>query len=513
MVYLKTWIASVAHHPPLVYEAVFLSSLIESLAIVGLLFPGTMIIFGLGALVAAGNGGLRPLKRFLSDLFGRQEEEWFLLFLFSILFFAGWGFLGVLQDVLAKDPLATADQAVYHFFQSLRTPWTDQVLVAVTELGDSLVNVSLASAVLLALLFKRRYRAAGFWALALVGGAAGIQLLKAATRLPRPTALYQGASAYSFPSGHTSMSVILYGFLAILISRGHSIKMRWGLFVSVFMISFIIAASRLYLGAHWLSDVLGGLLIGATWTALLGIVYLKGKAETVPHRLLGIVTVLTLLLAGGWHIARHHEQDLVLYAPRRTVESVSRQEWISKGWRDLPAWRIDLAGEMEQPLTLQWAGDSEQITKRLLAEGWRRPPSLNLKNLLRMLSPNTPIENLPVLPRLHDGRVDSFRLVRRVRAQRWVLRLWRSDMTIAETRTPIFVGTIEVQDLRHMAGLITAARDAGDYDLPLDTLDSTLRNRFSVRSVRRDTLATPDRDENPQSRWKGRALLVWNDAE
>ena len=142
--------------------------------------------------------------------------------------------MGVLQDVLAKDPLVMADQAVYHFFQSLRTPWADRIFVAITELGDSFVNICLAAAVLLVLLGKRCYRTAGFWALTALGGLVGVQLLKWLIHLPRPVAIYHGASAYGFPSGHTTMSVILYGFLAILLARGLSRHIGVGDYLSAY---------------------------------------------------------------------------------------------------------------------------------------------------------------------------------------------------------------------------------------------------------------------------------------
>ncbi len=447
--------------------------------------------------------------RFLSYLFIRpQGEELFFGCLVLALIAAGWGFLGVLQDVLAKDPLVLADQSVYHFFQSIRTPWADHVFVAVTELGDSFVNFCISGAVLTVLLLKRRYRTAGYWALAILGGSLGVQLIKWVIHSPRPVALYHGASAYGFPSGHTTMSVVIYGFLAILVARGLFNTLRLGLFISVFMISFFIAISRLYLGAHWLSDVLGGFFIGTSWCALLGIAYLKRVDKNVPRRLLGIATVIVLVMAGAWHVSQRHEKDLAFYAPRHNVRIMPLLTWQTDGWRELPPWRVDMTGEREQPLTIQWAGSPGELAGYLLTEGWRRPATLNLKNFLGMLSPETPLEMLPVLPHLHDGRSDSLLLVRKVDGQRWVLRLWVTDTQIAESNAPLFVGTIDIQKTFRLAGLITMERETGGYDRPLDAFKSMLDDRFSVKSVRRtDDEIQVDREHGPLH-WQGRVLLV-----
>ncbi|GBE14383.1 MAG TPA: phosphatase PAP2 family protein [Proteobacteria bacterium] len=459
------------------------------------------------------HGVVLPVKRLLLYLFLRQQgDELFLGFLVLMLFVAGWGFLGILQDVLAKDPLVIADQAVYHFFQSLRTPWADHILVTVTELGDSFVNICIFGAVLLVLLLKHRYRTAGYWVLAILGGLSGVQSLKWLVHLPRPVALYHGTSAYGFPSGHTTMSVILFGFLAILIARGLSSTLRWGLFVSVFLISFIVAISRLYLGAHWLSGVLGGFFIGASWVALLGIAYLKKPDEGMPRRLLGLVTVLVIVIAGGWHVTQRHERDLVFYAPRYNVQSLSLAKWLGDGWRELPAWRIDMEGEWEQPLTIQWAGSPDELAQYLLTGGWQRPPALNLKNFLGMFSPDTPIEKLPVLPHLHNGRVDRLRLVHRGKDKRWVLRLWPADARIAGNNAPLFVGTIETQHRRHLTGLITAAQDAGEYDRSLIALEKELHDRFAMKRVNRRNSGYHVSREHIRVRWQGGVLLLWGNA-
>jgi membrane protein DedA with SNARE-associated domain/membrane-associated phospholipid phosphatase len=455
-------------------------------------------------------GAMIPVRHLLSYLFHRQHgEELFFGVLVLALFAAGWGFVGVLQDVLAKDPLVLADQSVYHFFQSLRTPWADRIFVTLTEFGDSFVDICLSGTVILVLLGKRCHRTAGFWVIAALGGLVGVQLLKWAIHLPRPANLYHGASAFGFPSGHTTMSVILYGFLAIMLVRGFSSSWRWGIFVVFLLVSFVMAISRLYLGAHWLSDVLGGFFIGTSWIALLGIAYLKRPDEGVPRRLLGIATIIVVVIAGGWHVTQRHEKDLEFYAPQQDVQSMPLATWLADGWRELPAWRIDMAGEREQPLAIQWAGSPDELAQYLLIKGWQHPPAFDLRNLLGMLSSDTPIERLPVLPRLHSGQVDRLRLVRRDKEKRWLLRLWPTDVKIAENNTPLFVGTIEIQNRGHLVDLIILATDTGGYDLPLDKLEQTLNDRFITKAVSRRNNDIQVNHEDRPFDWEGKVLLVW----
>lgn len=453
---------------------------------------------------------VRPLKRFFSFLVSRKQGEELLLgFLVLVFFTAIWGFLGVLQDVLAKDPLVVVDKAVYHFFQALRTSWVDSAFVAVTELGDSFVNVSLFCAVLLVLLARRCYRAAGFWALTVLGGLLGVQLLKWAIHLPRPIGIYRGASAYGFPSGHTTMSVILYGFLSILIARRLSSAWRWWLLSSVVLIAFVIGLSRLYLGAHWLSDVLGGYFFGMSWAALLGIAYLKWPDAKIPRRLLGLVVVLVILIAGGWHVIRRHETDLAFYARRYDVQTMRLTVWQTGGWRDFPAWRIDMEGEYEQPLTVQLAGSADELSRFLANKGWQQPPPLSPKIFFGMFATDTPIAQLPVLPHLHDGRVERLRLVRMDQGNRLVLRLWPSDKKMAGVDAPYLIGTVEQQQRRNLADLIIMARDSGAYDRSLKLLEQTFSGTFEVKQVRRTENETRVENELHRLHWQGGMLLVW----
>ena len=442
----------------------------------------------------------------------QQGEEFFFAFLVLLLLVAGWGFLGTLEDVLAKDPLVVVDQSVYLFFQSMRIHWWDNFFVAVTELGDSFMNVGLAATLFIVLLARRCYRAAKFWALTALGGLLVVQLLKWVIHLPRPIDIYHGASAYSFPSGHATMSVILFGFLAILMARGLAGVWRWGLLTGVFVISGTIGISRLYLGAHWLSDVLGGLLFGASWVAIFGIAYLKGPAEEIPRRLLGLTVVLVILIAGGWHVLQRHDADLSFYAPQPETKTISLATWQNDGWRQFPAARIDMDGDRKAPLSIQWAGALDELARYLVHRGWQYPLPWRLKTVLGVLSPETPIEKLPTLPRLHAGRAERLRLIYQDHGKRWVLRLWPADARIAGTDISLFVGSITEQQHSKLTGLISAARETNAANFSLTTLKRSLQDRFSSKIVTRSDSRNPVDHEPAQLRVDGRVLLVWEKA-
>ena len=74
-----------------------------------------------------------------------------------------------------------------------------------------------------------------------------VQLFKWSLHRPRPISIYQGVSSWGFPSGHTTMSVVVYGFLAVLLVRGLAPRWRWIPFVLAFAISLLVAFSRIYL--------------------------------------------------------------------------------------------------------------------------------------------------------------------------------------------------------------------------------------------------------------------------
>jgi membrane protein DedA with SNARE-associated domain/membrane-associated phospholipid phosphatase len=416
----------------------------------------------------------------------RPESRALLVFA-AVLIAAAWTFFGIIEDIFTRDPLVIVDKAVYHLLQGLRTPFGDSVMIALTQLGDAAVTLPVITAVLLWLLWKRAWRPAAYWLAAASFGAMLTVILKAGFGLPRPLPLYDGASAFGFPSGHAAMSMVIFGFLAVLTARELSLRGQLAVFTVMALLAGLIAFSRIYLGAHWLSDVLGGLSFGVAWVALLGIAYLRRPAPSVSARgLLGVATI-TLIVGAGVHAVNQRATDTTRYAIRHETTLIAQQNWWNQGWQTLPAWRIDIEGEYEQPLTVQWAGSLESLRSTLTARGWREALPLAGKSLLLWLDTSRPAMQLPLLPRVHDGRHETLALMYPIEGkldERLVLRLWPSEKVLQEQRRPVWIGTVMQETIHHPLAWFNLPEDGHNFIAPRQILLESLSD-LPVRLVNR----------------------------
>ncbi len=228
---------------------------------------------------------------------------------------SAWLFLGVLEDVATGDPLVEVDVIVHDVLQQIRTPRIDSAMVAATELGDVQVLLPVILAALAWLVWRRAWRTC-LYSLAAVGVAEVlVKVLKIALHRSRPGLFYDGVESFAFPSGHATMSVVAYGFLAFLICRKQRAPVRLVIATSTAFGIALIALSRLYLGVHWASDVIAGTSFGLAWVGALAMAYSYRTDEDVKPNQLAIVVVAALLLSGTWHIRQSHARDSVRYAP------------------------------------------------------------------------------------------------------------------------------------------------------------------------------------------------------
>jgi membrane protein DedA with SNARE-associated domain/membrane-associated phospholipid phosphatase len=419
-------------------------------------------------------------RQVLSLIDPSRPEARGLLALGALLIGALWLFFAVLQDVIAGDPLVRADRAVFQLLQSLRVDALDRIAIAVTGLGDPAVIVAVTLVAVFWLLWRRAWRAALYTAAAVVGGALFGLLLKVTIERARPGPLYTGWHSFAFPSGHAAVSTALYGFLAILIARDVGMRSRIATALSALLLVSAIGLSRLYLGAHWLSDVIAGFAFGLAWIALLGIAYLQRRAPHIRPAVLMAAVAATLLFVGSIHFGQIYRTDMERYAVRRPSHTMILESWLHGGWTELPAQRFDLLGEYEEPFTIQWAGSLDSLRSELIAHGWKQPLPWTLRTSIEWLSPQASPTTLPVLPQLNGGRSENLTMVRTGGPvpddQRLVLRLWRSDVSLSDGPhvLPLWIGTVVTERVTHIASLLTIAKDEENLRTSLRVLHDAL---------------------------------------
>ncbi|HZD01192.1 MAG TPA: bifunctional DedA family/phosphatase PAP2 family protein [Actinomycetes bacterium] len=186
---------------------------------------------------------------------------------------AGWAFGAVLQDVLAGDEGALLDGPVHRFFLAHREAWLTPVMRGATNLGGDAVLTGLILLAGLAWWLRTRgWRLLWMLAGAYLGAWALSETIRDLTHRARPPAAQAIGhwSGYAFPSPHTTKAAAVYGMLAALLAVATP---HWRRKVALWTVALLIAGlvglSELYLGAQWLTDVLGALTLGAAWLFVL----------------------------------------------------------------------------------------------------------------------------------------------------------------------------------------------------------------------------------------------------
>lgn len=206
-----------------------------------------------------------------------------------------WVFGALLDMVLDNATMVRWDIATVKAIHEAMTPALLRIGLAATQLGSPVAMAALMVIGAIALWIAGRRTLLIGWAAAFVGGAILDELLKLTVRRDRPvygTAFLHGHS-YSFPSGHSMGALIGYGMLVWLIGQLWHLSRRARVTVYTLAALLILAVglSRMILGVHYPSDVLGGYAAGAAWMAVCVTgVHLASHRRTVREQLAAIAS-------------------------------------------------------------------------------------------------------------------------------------------------------------------------------------------------------------------------------
>ncbi|MFJ4067081.1 bifunctional DedA family/phosphatase PAP2 family protein [Pseudomonas sp. NPDC089996] len=181
---------------------------------------------------------------------------------------AGLSFIALAGLFIGWPYLHEFDQGVMTLVQEHRSQAIDGTVVLVTRLGDFKTQFFLGGLLTGLLLLARQWRHAVFAGGALMGTAIANGTLKWLFARARPEVLTDPLTSYSMPSGHSSASFAFFLTLAVLAGRGMPPRMRLTWVLLGCIPALAIALSRVYLGAHWPTDIMAGALLACCVCAL-----------------------------------------------------------------------------------------------------------------------------------------------------------------------------------------------------------------------------------------------------
>lgn len=194
--------------------------------------------------------------------------------------------LVILASLFSYFPL---DPIVTHSIQAIQSPSFFAIMWAISAIGFAPQTFVITGAIIL-LLFLSGLRWEAIVAFIAGVGASSVGLLvKFIVHRARPAAdlvlVFREPDSYSFPSGHVLFYTAFFGFLVFLSYSLLKPSFIRGLII-VILVSLIILVgpSRIYLGGHWASDVIGGYLFGSLWLTLSIYIYRWGKKRFFTHQ-------------------------------------------------------------------------------------------------------------------------------------------------------------------------------------------------------------------------------------
>ncbi|MEO8453371.1 MAG: phosphatase PAP2 family protein [Gemmatimonadota bacterium] len=210
--------------------------------------------------------------KFFSARFARGEYLGLHLTVGFVISFVGlWLFVAITEDVIEGDPITKFDVRVLSWMNAHATPVGYKIFQAISFLATPEVMTVIIVIVGVALAKRREWFMLAGWTFSILGGGALDWILKALIRRPRPSNAERFLThvSWSFPSGHSMSAFVGYAMLAyaLIVLTVHRRTARMALVFGTVVVILAVGLSRIYLGVHYFSDVVGAYAVGLLWVS------------------------------------------------------------------------------------------------------------------------------------------------------------------------------------------------------------------------------------------------------
>ncbi len=420
--------------------------------------------------------------------------------------------LGVVQDIISSSQVVSTDFRVNNLLHIFRSPVFVKMFLWVTVFGIWPAALSAVAVVVLLLLLWNKREYIFPFLIAISGSQLFEALGKFLFHRARPGRAVYLETSYSFPSGHASFAIAFWGFVVYFFWRN---VRNWNRRINILFIGLIIVIaigfSRLYLGVHFLSDVIGGYLIGLLWL-IIGIslvewFYYRRKEKIIlSGRDFPDKKMFSAILIFSWvafYIFYGLSWDPIMKqnSTPAVLQTVPASDVISMFDKyGLPRSTETLLGNAQEPISfIIIANDDGQFVSDFKKAGWSFADPIGAATTLKIAQSvilNTEYDTGMMSPYFWNNNVNDYGVEKETGAQtireRNHARFWKTGVKTTEGKN-IYVGTASL-DVGIKWGVIH--RIGPDIDAEREKLFSDLEKAGDVAAWSKDDLVGPTVGEN-----------------
>lgn len=367
-------------------------------------------------------------------------------------------FFGIVQDYLGQEALIRADLRIINLVSQFRNPNLNQGMLFITYLAKAEIITTGVIIFSIILILLKNWRFLNALIVSVVGGEIFVWFIKNIFERPRPPLINAlvNESTYSFPSGHTFVAIALYGLLTYFVLQSEKDKL---LKVISFILGigaiFSVASSRIYLGAHWPSDVLASFVAGSAWlTIIITSLKIKKKFHPIkfnPHFTKKTIIISSIFLITSWLIfifsfyLTHPLKEKGDYIkPKTTINSTQISQIL---FQQLPKISESITGAPAEPVNIIIVSDQKTLHQAFIKANWVELDQLSLKSSLKLINSvikKKPYPQTPGLPVFWDTEPNSLGYGQpteeNLASSRHHIHLWETPF-ITENNELIWIGT------------------------------------------------------------------------
>ncbi|MCL5733679.1 MAG: LssY C-terminal domain-containing protein, partial [Patescibacteria group bacterium] len=355
-----------------------------------------------------------------------------------------WGFFSVVEDIIFRNDLYLVDLRVVNLMSALRTPVLNRIMLFITDFGEWQMITLLSLIVILMLLRRRKISQLFTLAAGVVGGVLLFSLTKIISHRSRPPLFDRifPVGGYSFPSGHSVMAVVFYGLLTYFLIR---VVKKWRIKAAIFLggifFVFLIGLSRVYLGVHYPTDVVGGWMLGFFWLAII-ITALEIRIRYFPpshtpviissKKIFSVVIIFLVIFYAVFAFVFYKIREPYLYP----IESKTYQAIPVPAPEDifsvLPKTSETLTGSPMEPISLIFVGSKAQIEKSFIAAGWVEADKITPTSIWKIMEAASfggAYLKAPMTPSFFNYAINNFGFEKQLGSvlNRHHLRFWQTN--------------------------------------------------------------------------------------